>query len=102
MTGAQFLRAAKALGGMRTLFKFPYTYLIFVSDEFESLDEEEREIIFSQKLGLDIEEIRSVQANNLMSLQLVTSRENKQEFESASPRSHHWIESFIESAIAEN
>lgn len=102
MTGAQFLRAVKGLGGAAIVFRFPYTYLISVSEQFEGLDQEEREILFAGRLGTDVNTVRSVQKNNLISLQLMTSEEAKEEFGSTSSRSHHWIESFVSNEISAN
>jgi Mrp family chromosome partitioning ATPase len=102
MTATQILRASKDLG-TKIVFRFPYLQLIHVSAEWAGLDEEEREQIFSSKLRITVAELRSVLANNLLSLQLLTPDEERSlPPGSEDTRGHHWLSAFVQQELEPN
>ncbi len=103
MTASQLLSKVRGLGPARIVFRFPYIHLIYESEEFDALEENQRESIFSKKLGLSISEIRRTSRNALFSLHLLTPAEAEQQFPKASyeGRGYHWLTAYAEEQLGQ-
>ncbi len=103
MTASQLLDKVRNLGPVRLVFRFPYIHLIYASDEFATLEEEERESIFSKKLGSSISEIRRTARNTLFSIHLLTPVEADQLFpkDSYEGRGYHWLTAYAEEQMGQ-
>ena len=103
MTAAQLIRRLKDLGELRLVFRFPYAHLIFVSEDFEGVDQEEREVILCKKLRIPLDELRQTTRNALLSLHLATKTESARKFakDSYTKRGYHWLTAFAEDELNE-
>ena len=101
MTGAQLLRKLKKAGEVELVFRFPYAHLMFVSDEFEALDDDEREEILARKVGVSVGELRQCVRNNLMSVHPITVAEGSKQREERAyeRRGYHWLTAFAEEEL---
>jgi Mrp family chromosome partitioning ATPase len=103
VTASQLLDKMKALGSFRLVFRFPYVHLIHASDIFNGLEEDERERLFSNNLGVSINEIRRTAQNNLFSIHLLTSQESAQQFpeERYQARGYHWLTAYADEQLGQ-
>ena len=46
----QFLKAAKRIGEIKTVFRFPYVHIICISPSFTDLEQDEREFSFCSSI----------------------------------------------------
>lgn len=68
----QFLKAAKRIGEIKTVFRFPYVHIICISPSFTDLEQDEREFSFCSSIETSVAELRKVLRNSLLSLRLLT------------------------------
>jgi Mrp family chromosome partitioning ATPase len=102
VTASQFLDKIRSnFGALRVVFRFPYIHLICVSSEFEGAEEEERESVFSKKLGVSNTDVRRTAKNNLLSVHLLTPNEAAREFpeDDYRDRGYHWLAAYAEEQI---
>jgi hypothetical protein len=100
VTAARLLQKLKKAGEVSLVFRFPYAHLMFVSDEFEALDDDEREELLASKLGVSVGELRQCVRNNLMSIHLITAAESsRQREEGYRERGYHWLTAFAEDEL---
>jgi len=103
VTASQLLDKMRRLVPVRTVFRFPYMHIICELGEFRDLDDEVRESIFSQKLGVSIGEIRRTVKNNLFSLHLLTPQETEELFQRGNyeRRGYHWLTAYAEEQLGQ-
>lgn len=96
MTGSQLIKRLQELGNARLVFRFPYVHVIFISEDFSSLDDDDREALLAKKLGLTEIELRKSSRNSLLMIHPVTEKESEQEFSEGSypGRGYHWVNAF--------
>lgn len=99
MNATQFLKAAKKVGKVKTVFRFPYVHIICISSSFADLDQDEREISFCKSIKTNVAELRKVLRNSLLSLRLLTSDEFIREYPNGKDRGHHWLSALIEQEL---
>lgn len=102
MTGVQLIKRLKDLGLMSLVFRFPYVHAVLVSEEFGSLDDDEREDLLARKLNVSLDELRKSSRNSLLSIHPVTAQEAAREFPQASysKRGYHWLTAFAQDALS--
>jgi Mrp family chromosome partitioning ATPase len=95
MNANQLLKAAKKVGEVKTVFRFPYVHIICISPSFTDLEQDERELSFSESVKTSVAELRKVLRNSLLSLRLLTHDEFLTEYPHDSNRGHHWLSALI-------
>ena len=98
MNASNLIKATKkAFGNIKTIFRFPYIYIICISGDFAGLDDNERESQFSESIPISVSDLRRVLQNSLMSLHLLTQDEFLNEYPDINSmgRGHHWLSSLI-------
>lgn len=101
MNTSQFLRAAKKVGEIKTIFRFPYVHLICISPSFTDLGLDERELSFCNSTKISVAELRRILRNSLLSLRLLTADEFLEEYPDNKDRGHHWLSALIEQKLEE-
>jgi hypothetical protein len=91
----QFLKAAKRIGEIKTVFRFPYVHIICISPSFTDLEQDEREFSFCSSIETSVAELRKVLRNSLLSLRLLTYDEFLSEYPNHRDRGHHWLSALI-------
>ncbi|MDB9459509.1 hypothetical protein PN473_14040 [Dolichospermum circinale CS-545/17] len=91
----QFLKAAKQIGEIKTVFRFPYVHIICISPSFTDLEQDEREFSFCISIETSVAELRKVLRNSLLSLRLLTYDEFLSEYPNHRDRGHHWLSALI-------
>ncbi|MEZ2224647.1 ParA family protein [Microcoleus sp.] len=91
----QLLKAAKKVGEVTTVFRFPYVHIICISHRFTDLEQDERELNFCSLVKTSVAELRKVLRNSLLSLRLLTYDEFSIEYPPDSNRGHHWLSALI-------
>lgn len=91
----QLLKAAKKVGEVKTVFRFPYVHIICISPSFTELEQDERELSFCSSVKISVPELRKVLRNSLFSLRLLTDDEFSTEYPKDSNRGHHWLSALI-------
>lgn len=97
MNASQLLRAIQKLGEVKTIFRFPYVHVIYLFSDFTNLDEDERELEFTQSLKITVAELRTILKNSLLSLRLLTQDEFEVEYPEGrqQDRGNHWLSALI-------
>ncbi|MHC0068782.1 hypothetical protein ACWATR_38980, partial [Nostoc sp. UIC 10890] len=95
MNANQLLKAAKKVGEVKTVFRFPYVHIICISPSFTNLEPDERELSFCTSVKISVAELRKVLRNSLLSLRLLTSDEFLTEYPNNADRGHHWLSALI-------
>src|ERR671932_618487 len=101
MNANQFLKVAKKVGEVKTVFRFPYVHVICISSRFAELEQDERELIFCNSIKTNVAELRKVLRNSLLSLRLLTSDEFLTEYPNGKDRGHHWLSALIDQELEE-
>jgi cellulose biosynthesis protein BcsQ len=101
MNANQLLRAAKKVGEIKTVFRFPYVHLICISSRFTELELDERELDFCRSIQISVAELRRILRNSLLSLRLLTADEFLEEYPDNKDRGHHWLSALIDQELKE-
>jgi len=101
MNANQLLKAAKKVGGIKTVFRFPYVHLICISPRFTDLEPDERELDFCNLAKISVAELRRILRNSLLSLRLLTADEFSEEYPDSKDRGHHWLSALIDQELEE-
>lgn len=99
MNANQLIKAAKKVGEVKTIFRFPYVHLICISSNFADLEQDERELSFCSSIKTKVAEVRKVLRNSLLSLRLLTSDEFLTEYPNGKDRGHHWLSALIDQEL---
>jgi len=103
MNANQLLKAAKKVGEVKTIFRFPYVHLICIASNFADLEPDERELSFCSSIKTNVAELRKVLRNSLLSLRLLTYDEFLAEYPNGNQmdRGHHWLSALVDQELKE-
>lgn len=95
MTAETLLSKLEKIGPVTRVFSYPYIKLVVSSQLFEKVDDEDREEVLAEAVGLTIGELRKTASNSLFLIRPVAPDEESQ---SLTIRSNHWLAGLTKSA----